>query len=117
MVDGKDLAFSPAVELSFLSQDQQADVLSLMEKYGIAPSLSQAQRLKKFSQDNKFTADIADAILSEDKTVVPPLKLSGMSVRKYFPESFSAKQMEATIIELLEKWHSQQNMQNELMNT
>jgi len=101
-VDENKLSFNPAVALSYLSQTEQNVVASVMDEYGVKPSLSQAQRLKAMKQDGKLTVDAIRSIFSEDKK--PPKSSAPFS--KYFPSEYSAKQMEAVIIELLTSWKS-----------
>jgi len=103
-VDAKQLAFNPAVELSYLSQIEQSAVAASMDKYEVKPSLSQAQLLKKMNQDGKLTLNEIDRILSEEKK--PPKDKVGatMRFRKYFPPDYTAKQMETIIVKLLKDW-------------
>lgn len=114
MVDNKNIAFNPAVELSFLKPEEQRQLLDAMEMEQSTPSLSQAQRLKKFSQEGKLTFDVMTAIMSEDKKgEVDKVTLKGDQLKKYFPKSYTPQQMEETIIKLLETWsrkrqHSQE---------
>jgi len=108
LVDVKRIAFGPAVELSFLTEKEQAELLDCMAKYEASPSLSQAQRLKKFSQEGKLTAEAMDAILSEEKAVTKKVTLSGNKLGKYFPSSYSPVKIEETIFKLLEDWHKNQ---------
>jgi ParB family chromosome partitioning protein len=103
-VDAKQLAFNPAVELSYLSQTEQTAVVSAMEKHEIKPSLSQAVRLKKLKQTGKLTADTIDTILSEAKKPPKSEPTGSMRFRKYFPPDYSPKQMETVIVELLTDW-------------
>ena len=105
MVDEKKIAFSPAVELSYLKQEEQQDFLEAMDYAQATPSLSQAQRLKKFSQEGKCSLDVMCAIMSEEKKVeLDRVTLKNDVLRKYFPKSYTPKQMEDTIIKLLEQW-------------
>ena len=87
LVDDKKMAFNPAVEVSFLSDTEQADLLDCMAKYQSSPSLSQAQRMKKLSQDGSLTSGDIDAILSEEKPEAKKVTISGDSLKKYFPSS------------------------------
>jgi ParB family chromosome partitioning protein len=103
-VDTKQLAFNPAVELSYLSHKEQAAVASTMDLYSIKPSLSQAVRLKKMKQAGTLTTEKIDRMLSEDKKPPKNEPTGSMRFRKYFPPDYSQKQMEAIIIELLTKW-------------
>ena len=105
MVDEKKIAMNPAVELSYLKPDEQKQLLEAIDLEQSTPSLSQAQRMKKFSQEERLTFDVMDAILSEEKK--PPethITLTSDKISKYFPKSFTPEQMEKTIIKLLEKW-------------
>jgi len=104
MVDTKKVALNPAVELSYLKPEEQKQLLDAMESEEAAPSLSQAQRLKKFSQEGKLTVDVMSAIMSEEKKEVSKVTLSGEKLTKYFPKSFTPQQMESTILNLLEQW-------------
>ena len=105
MVDEKKIAFNPAVELSYLKQEEQSDFLEAMDYAQATPSLSQAQRLKKFSQEGKCSLDAMCAIMSEEKKgELDRVTLKNDVLRKYFPKSYTPKQMEDTIIKLLEQW-------------
>ncbi|MCI7098773.1 MAG: ParB/RepB/Spo0J family partition protein, partial [Lachnospiraceae bacterium] len=105
MVDTKQIAFNPAVELSYLKKEEQKEFLVAMDYAQAAPSLSQAQRLKKFSQEGKCSLDAMCAIMSEEKKGDPGrVTLKGDVLKKYFPQSYTPKQMEDTIIKLLEQW-------------
>lgn len=108
MVDNKEIAFNPAVELSYLTYEEQTLLLDAMTKEEITPSLSQAQRLKKHSQDRKLTPMLIDAIMSEEKKPEEKVTLTGDRLKRYFPVSYTPKQMEDTIIKLLEGWHKSQ---------
>jgi len=103
-VDAKQLAFNPAVELSYLSQTEQTAVATAMDKYAVKPSLSQTVRLKKLKQEEKLTLDKIDAILSEAKKPAKNEPTGTARFRKYFPTDYSQKQMDAVIIELLTGW-------------
>lgn len=105
MVDQKQIAFNPAVELSYLKPEEQRDFLEAIDMTQTAPSLSQAQRIKKLSQEGACTADaICDVMSEAKKPEVGRLTFSTDSLRKYFPKSYTAKQMEETIIRLLEQY-------------
>ena len=105
MVDAKKIAFNPAVELSYLMPHEQVQLMEAMEMEQSTPSLSQAQRLKKYSQDGKLTFDVMTAIMSEDKkSELDKVTLTGDKLKKYFPKSYTPQQMEETIIKLLEGW-------------
>ena len=105
MVDEKKIAFNPAVEISYLKPNEQQDFLEAMDYAQTTPSLSQAQRLKKFSQEGKCSLDAMCAILSEEKkNEQDRVTIKNDVLRKYFPKSYTPKQMEDTIIKLLEQW-------------
>jgi ParB family chromosome partitioning protein len=104
MVDNKKIAFSPAVELSYLRKEEQAMLVDEIAKQEATPSLSQAQRLKKYSQDGKLDSNVIDAIMTEEKKEVEKVTLQGDRLKKYFPKSYTPKQMEDTIFKLLETW-------------
>ena len=114
MVDEKKIAFNPAVELSYLDEAQQRDFLEAMEDTQNAPSLSQAQRLKKLAQEGYFSYDVAFAVMGEEKKdELDKVVIKNDTLRKYFPRSYTPKQMEDTIIKLLEQWQRKQQRQNE----
>ena len=114
MVDEKKIAFNPAVELSYLDESQQRDFLEAMEDTQNAPSLSQAQRLKKLSQEGHFSYDVAFAVMGEEKKdELDKVVIKNDTLRKYFPRSYTPKQMEDTIIKLLDQWQRKQQRQNE----
>lgn len=105
MVDEHKVAFNPAVELSYLTSEEQVALLDAMDSEQSTPSLSQAQRLKKFSQEGRLSEDIMRAILSEEKKPeVGKITLSSDKLRRYFPKSYTPQQMEQTIFRLLEQW-------------
>ena len=105
MVDEKKIAFNPAVELSYLDESQQRDFLEAMNDTQNAPSLSQAQRLKKLAQEGHFSYDVAFAVMGEEKKdELDKVIIKNDTLRKYFPRSYTPKQMEDTIIKLLEQW-------------
>lgn len=105
MVDEKKIAFNPAVEISYLKPEEQQDFLEAMDYAQSTPSLSQAQRLKKFSQEGKCSLDAMCAIMSEEKKgELDRVTIKHDILRKYFPKSYTPKQMEDTIIKLLEQW-------------
>ena len=108
MVDERKIAFNPAYELSFLTKDEQTMLLDAMDSEQATPSLSQAQRLKQFSQRGELTAEVMRAIMSEEKKETERDTLKGDTLRKYFPASYTPKRMEETIIRLLEQWQKQQ---------
>ena len=114
MVDEKKIAFNPAVELSYLDESQQRDFLEAMNDTQNAPSLSQAQRLKKLAQEGHFSYDAAFAVMGEEKKdELDKVVIKNDTLRKYFPRSYTPKQMEDTIIKLLEQWQRKQQRQNE----
>ena len=114
MVDEKKIAFNPAVELSHLDTNQQRDFLEAMNDTQNAPSLSQAQRLKKLAQEGHFSYDVAFAVMGEEKKdELDKVVIKNDTLRKYFPRSFTPKQMEDTIIKLLDQWQRKQQRQNE----
>ena len=113
MVDERKIAFNPAYELSFLTKDEQKLLLDAMDSEQATPSLSQAQRLKQFSQRGELDAAVMRAIMSEEKKEVERVTLKGDTLRKYFPASYTPKRMEETIICLLEQWQKQQKRRRE----
>ena len=114
MVDEKKIAFNPAVELSYLNEAQQRDFLEAMNDTQNAPSLSQAQRLKKLAQEGHFSYDVAFAVMGEEKKdELDKVVIKNDTLRKYFPRSYTPKQMEDTIIKLLEQWQRKLQRQNE----
>ena len=113
MVDERKIAFNPAYELSFLKQDEQRFLLDAMDSEQTTPSLSQAQRLKQFSQRGELTAEVMRAIMSEEKKETERVTLKGDTLRKYFPASYTPKRMEETIIKLLEQWQKRRTREEE----
>ena len=114
MVDEKKIAFNPAVELSYLDESQQRDFLEAMNDTQNAPSLSQAQRLKRLAQEGHFSYDVAFAVMGEEKKdELDKVVIKNDTLRKYFPRSYTPKQMEDTIIKLLDQWQRKQQRQNE----
>ena len=114
MVDEKKISFNPAVELSYLDTNQQRDFLEAMNDTQNAPSLSQAQRLKKLAQEGNFSYDVAFAVMGEEKKdELDKVVIKNDTLRKYFPRSYTPKQMEDTIIKLLDQWQRKQQRQNE----
>ena len=116
MVDGvgeRKIAFNPAVELSYLSTSEQTMLLSTMEAQDCTPSLSQAQRLKKFSQQGRLSEDVMLAIMSEEKKEVDRITLTTNTLSKYFPRTYTPKKMEETIIKLLEQWQKKRQREQE----
>lgn len=109
MVDDQRIAFSPAVELSYLSYLEQNQLLDAMESEQTTPSLSQAQRLKRFAQAGMLSPEVMCAVLSEEKKGdLDRVTLSHDTLKKYFPASYTPRQMESTILRLLEGWHRRQ---------
>ena len=114
MVDTKRIAFNPAVELSYLMPHEQVQLMEAMDMEQATPSLSQAQRLKKYSQDGKLTFDVMTAIMSEDKKgELDKVTLTGEKLKKYFPKSYTPQQMEETILKLLEGWSRKRQQSQE----
>lgn len=114
MVDERKIAFSPAVELSYLKKEEQTLLLEAMDSEQATPSLSQAQRLKKFSQQKMLSLDVMRAVMSEEKkTDLDRVTLKNETLRKYFPKSYTPKQMEDTIIKLLEGWYKKRQLSQE----
>ena len=114
MVDERKIAFNPAYELSFLTKDEQRLLLDAMDSEQATPSLSQAQRLKQFSQRGELTAGVMRAIMSEEKKPeIDRITIASDRLRKYFPRSYTPKQMEETIIKLLEQWQKRRKREAE----
>lgn len=112
LVDERKIALNPAYELSFLKKEEQTKLLDAMESEQTTPSLSQAQRLKKFSQEGHLSLDVMRAILSEEKkSEVDRVTLTSDTLRKYFPKSYTPQRMQDTIIKLLEQWQRRQKEQ------
>ena len=114
MVDERKIAFNPAVELSYLKPEEQVELLDAMESEQTTPSLSQAQRLKKFSQEGHLSIDVMRAIMSEEKkTDLDRITLTGEKVNKYFPRSYTPQQKEQVILKLLEGWYNRRQHSQE----
>ena len=114
VVDEKKIAFNPAVELSYLDESQQRDFLEAMEDTQNAPSLSQAQQLKKLAQQREFSYEKAfDVMGQEKKNEKDTVTIKNETLRKYFPRSYTPKQMEEKIIQLLDAWQKKQQRRNE----
>lgn len=114
MVDNKEIAFNPAVELSYLTEEEQENFLEAMDYSQNTPSLSQAQRIKKLSQEKKCTLEAMCTVMNETKKEeLDKVTINNEVLRKYFPKSYTPKQMQDTIIKLLENWHKkrQKNME------
>lgn len=114
MVDEHKIAFTPAVELSHLKKEEQTLLLEAMDSEQATPSLSQAQRLKKFSQQKMLSLDVMRAVMSEEKkNDLDRVTLKNETLRRYFPKSYTPKQMEDTIIKLLEGWYKKRQLSQE----
>ena len=114
MVDERKIALNPAVELSYLKKEEQTFLLEAMDSEQATPSLSQAQRLKKFSQQKMLSLDVMRAVMSEEKkNDLDRVTLKNETLRKYFPKSYTPKQMEDTIIKLLEGWYKKRQLSQE----
>ena len=114
MVDERKIAFNPAVELSYLKKEEQTLLLEAMDSEQATPSLSQAQRLKKFSQQKMLSLDVMRAVMREKKkNDLDRVTLKNETLRKYFPKSYTPKQMEDTIIKLLEGWYKKRQLSQE----
>lgn len=112
MVDDKKLPFNPAVELSYLKPNEQKELFELMQELPVIPSLEQAKRLKKFSQEGKLNKNVMDAILTEKSSSIVQITLKKEKLKQYFPNTYSQKQMEDIIFSLLETWkNGQENTQ------
>ena len=114
MVDNKTASFNPAVELSYLSPEQQQEVIRAMDDTQNFPSVSQAKRIKKLAQDGTFTTETVVAIMGEEKkSELDTVTIKNDTLRKYFPRSYTPKQMEDTIIKLLEQWQKKRQHSEE----
>ena len=114
MVDEKKISFNPAVELSYLDESQQRDFLEAMEDTQNAPSLSQAQQLKKMAQQGEFSYEKAFDVMGQEKrSEKDTVTIKNETLRKYFPSSYTPKQMEEKIIQLLDAWQKKQQRRNE----
>ena len=114
MVDERKIAFNPAVELSYLKPEEQVELLDAMDSEQATPSLSQAQRLKKFSQEGHLSIDVMRAIMSEEKkSELDRVTLTSEKLHKYFPKSYTPQQMEQVILKLLEGWHHRRQQAQE----
>ena len=114
MVDERKIALNPAYELSFLKKEEQEQLLDAMDSEQATPSLSQAQRLKKYSQEGHLTPDVMCAIMSEEKkSEWDRVTLTSETLRKYFPKSYTPKKMQETIVKLLEAWQRQRQREQE----
>ena len=108
MVDDKKLPFNPAVELSYLTREEQEILLRLMTKLTVIPSLEQAKRLKKYSQDGKLDENVMDAFLTEERPKAVQVTLKSDKLKQYFPKTYTPAQMEEIIFSLLETWKTEQ---------
>ena len=114
MVDERKIALNPAIELSYLKKEEQTLLLEAMDSEQATPSLSQAQRLKKFSQQKMLSLDVMRAVMSEEKkNDLDRVTLKNETLRRYFPKSYTPKQMEDTIIKLLEGWYKKRQLSQE----
>ena len=114
MVDEKKIAVNPAYELSFLKKEEQMQLLDAMDSEQATPSLSQAQRLKKFSQEGRLNIDVMRAIMSEEKkSDLDKVTFTSDTLRKYFPKSYTPARMQETIIKLLEQWQRRRQQQHD----
>ena len=114
MVDEKKVSFNPAVELSYLSAEQQQEMIKAMDDTQNAPSVSQAKRIKKLAQAGEFTSDAVVAIMGEEKkSELDTVTIKNETLRKYFPRSYTPRQMEEKIIQLLDAWQKKQQRKNE----
>ena len=114
MVDNKTVSFNPSVELSYLSPEQQQEVIRAMDDTQNFPSVSQAKRIKKLAQDGTFTTETVVAIMGEEKkSELDTVTIKNDTLRKYFPRSYTPKQMEDTIIKLLEQWQKKRQHSEE----
>ena len=114
MVDEKKIALNPAYELSFLKKEEQVDLLDAMDSEQATPSLSQAQRLTKFSQEGHLSIDVMRAIMGEEKkSDLDKVTFTSDTLRKYFPKSYTPARMQETIIKLLEQWQKKRQQQHE----
>ena len=114
MVDNKTVSFNPAVDLSYLSPEQQQEVIRAMDDTQNFPSVSQAKRIKKLAQDGTFTTETVIAIMGEEKkSELDTVTIKNDTLRKYFPRSYTPKQMEDTIIKLLEQWQKKRQHSEE----
>ena len=113
MVDNKNIAFNAAVEISYLSEKEQKLLYDNMDVNECSPSLSQAKRLKKYSQEGKLTEDVIDAIMTEEKETDAKLVLKGDTIKKYFPKEYTPMQMQQVITKLLENWYRKRTQEKE----
>lgn len=107
MVDDKKLSFNPAVELSYLTREQQGELMGIMGELQAVPSLEQAKRLKKYGQEGKLDRNVMDAILTEERSAPVQVTLKNDRLKQYFPQTYTTKQIEEVIFSLLETWKTQ----------
>lgn len=113
MVDEKKISLNAAVELSYLGSKEQAEVLNSIEKEDTAPSIAQAAKMRRFSQNGKLNSDVIDSIMQEQKPEKVKITLAGDKVKKYFPENYTAKQIEDVMIKLLDDWYKKRQRKKE----
>ena len=114
LVDEKKIALNPAYELSFLKKEEQVDLLDAMDSEQATPSLSQAQRLKKYSKEGHLTLDMMRVIMGEEKkSDLDRVTFTSDTLRKYFPKSYTPQRMQETIIKLLEAWQKKRQRDQE----
>ena len=114
LVDSRKIGINPAYELSFLHPEEQQNLLKAMDEEQATPSLSQAQRLKRFSQDGKLSGDVMSAILSEQKKpTLEHITLDSETLRRYFPKEYTPRQMQDTILKLLDQWQRRRRQDHE----
>ena len=113
MVDEKRIAFTPAVELSYLGSKEQAAVMQSIEKEDTSPSIAQAKKIRKFHQDGKLNVAVIDSIMMEQKPETIKITLGEDKLKKYFPKSYTKAKMEEIILKLLDKWHRQRENEKE----
>ena len=112
-VDNKTMAFNAAVEVSYLTEQEQIMLCDAIEREECTPNLSQAKRLKQYSQDSKLDENVMDAIMTEEKPIEDKLVLKGDVLAKYFPKTYTPSQKQRIIVKLLEDWHKRQLRQQE----
>ncbi|MFR8405249.1 MAG: chromosome partitioning protein ParB, partial [Monoglobus pectinilyticus] len=113
MVDEKKIALNAAVELSYLGSKEQAEVLNSIEKEEASPSIAQAAKMRRFSQNGKLNPDVIDSIMQEQKPEKIKITLAGDKVKKYFPEDYTEKQIEDVMIKLLDDWYKKRQRKKE----
>jgi ParB family chromosome partitioning protein len=113
MVDEKKIALNAAVEISYLGSKEQAELIKVIEKEEICPSIAQASKIRKFAEDGRINVDVMDSIMQEQKPEKVRITFKEDKLRKYFPKHYSAKQMEDTLLKLLEDWHRKKQREHE----